>query len=152
MLEFSRRHVAGLRSACVLGQLCCVRIPRSYAQSYNFRKLQRSLSGDQLSGKFWKGFSCLRKQLISDWSSLFKVSINQWYNRCPKKQILIITVPKAVAFEQALHSRESREVTREVARLRVLKQLGSLAVLLPELARRLRKLVPMLSEALYWRV
>ena len=74
------------------------------------------------------------------------------YNRYPKKQMLIITVPKAVAFEQALHSRESREVTREVARLRVLKQLRSLAVLLPELARRLRKLVPMLSEALYWRV
>jgi len=58
-----------------------------------------------------------------------------------KKQILISTVPKAIAFEQALHSGESREVTRSLARL---KQLALFAILLPELARRLRKLVPML--------
>ena len=94
-------------------------------------------------GNFGKVLISWEKQLFSDWSSLFKCSINQWYSRYPKKQILIITVPKAVAFEQALHSGKSREVTkgRSLARSEAAR-----------FARRLRKLVLMLSEALYWRI
>ena len=113
--------------------------------------MQRAITSENYTGvcletNFRENFGKVlvaNKQLFSDRSSLFKCSINQWYSSYRKKQILIITVPKAVAFEQALHSGESREVTRgrSLARSEAAR-----------FARRLRKLVLMLSEALYWRI